>query len=81
VYARSFDTAQPFTVELASFGFDGYLVVRAPDGQTWRNDDAGSASLSRLSDLPPMSGEWTVWVTTLGMEEVGAYDLRILTFD
>ncbi len=78
---RAIDTALPFTVEMDSYGFDGFLVVRSPDGQTWRNDDAEVPSSSRLSDLPPASGTWTIWVTSLGAGEVGAYDLRILTFD
>ncbi len=78
---RAIAASSPFTVEMESYGFDGFLVVRAPDGQTWRNDDAGSATWSRVADLPPMAGTWTVWATSLGAGEVGAYDLRILTFD
>ncbi len=78
---RTINAASPFSVELESYGFDGFLVVRAPDGQMWRNDDSGSTSSSRLADLPPMAGTWTIWATTLNADEVGAYDLRILTFD
>lgn len=78
---RTVDTGAPFTVELESYGFDGFLVVRAPDGQTWRNDDDGAVSISRVAELPPMPGEWTIWATSHGADEVGAYDLRILTFD
>ena len=69
-----------FTVELESYGFDGFLHVVSPSGQHWRNDDAGSITLSRIEDLPGAPGEWTVDVTTVGAGEVGAYDLRVLVF-
>ncbi len=78
---RAISASSPFSVELESYGFDGFLVVRAPDGQTWRNDDEGSTSSSRLANLPAMAGTWTIWATSLNADEVGAYDLRILTFD
>lgn len=69
-----------FTVELISYGFDGYLRVTAPSGQSWRNDDAGSTTLSRIDNLVGADGEWTVDVTSALAEEVGAYDLRVLVF-
>ncbi len=69
-----------FAVELVSYGFDGYLRVTAPSGQQWRNDDAGSTSLSRIENVTGASGDWTVDVTTVGSGEVGAYDLRVIVF-
>jgi hypothetical protein len=69
-----------FSVELVSYGFDGFLHVASPSGQHWRNDDAGSTTLSRLENLQGAPGEWTVDVTTVGEGEVGAYDLRVLVF-
>lgn len=73
-------TAGAFTVELLSYGFDGYLRVTSPNGQSWRNDDAGSTTVSRVENLVGAPGEWTVDVTTVGADEVGAYDLRVLVF-
>lgn len=70
-----------FFVELASLGFDGYLTVKSPSGQIWRNDDAGSTSLSRVGPLTGEAGDWTVYATSNGSEEVGAYDLRIIRFE
>ena len=67
----------PFTLELVAFGFDGYLVARSPDGQVWRNDDAGDASLSRIGSLSG-AGTWTVTATTRFAGEVGAYDLHVI---
>jgi len=69
-----------FTVELVSYGFDGFLHVASPDGQHWRNDDAGSTTLSRIENLQGAPGEWTVDVTSVSAGEVGAYDLRVLVF-
>lgn len=69
-----------FSVELVSYGFDGFLHVASPSGQHWRNDDAGSTTLSRIENLQGAPGEWTVDVTTIGEGAVGAYDLRVLVF-
>lgn len=69
-----------FTVELLCYGFDGFLRVTAPNGRMWRNDDAGSTTISRVENLEGMPGEWTVDVTTVGEGAVGAYDLRVLVF-
>ncbi|MEP0546105.1 MAG: PPC domain-containing protein [Rhodothermales bacterium] len=69
-----------FAVELVSYGFDGFLRVSAPSGQQWRNDDAGSTTLSRVENLVGASGNWTVDVTTVGPGQVGAYDLRVIVF-
>ncbi len=69
-----------FTVELVSYGFDGFLRVSAPSGQQWRNDDAGSTSLSRVENIAGAPGNWTVDVTTVGPGQVGAYDLRVIVF-
>ncbi len=67
-------------VELRSLGFDGYLAIRSPSGQLWRNDDAGSMARSLLGPLDGAAGTWTVYVTSVGAEEVGAYDLNIIRY-
>ncbi len=67
-------------VELRSLGFDGYLAIRSPSGQLWRNDDAGSTARSLLGPLDGENGDWTVYVTSVGAEEVGAYDLNIIRY-
>lgn len=70
-----------FFVELVSLGFDGYLTVKSPSGEMWRNDDAGSTSLARVGPLTGAAGDWTVYATSAGSEAVGAYDLRIIRFE
>lgn len=64
-------------VELMSLGFDGYLIVTAPSGSVWRNDDAGSTSQSRIGPVAGEQGKWRVDVTTVSEGEVGAYDVII----
>lgn len=72
----------PFIVELRALGFDGYLRVMSPDGESWRNDDYGSSEdsyrLSRVEDLEGDGGAWQIDVTSYSEGETGAYDVRIL---
>jgi len=64
-------------VELMSLGFDGYLIVTSPSGSVWRNDDAGSTSISRIGPVAGEQGKWRVDVTTVSEGEVGAYDVIV----
>lgn len=81
-YMQDIESSEPFSVRLKSYGFDGYLVVTSPSGTTWRNDDwEGDISVSMVTGLQPEKGEWKIQVTTLEIEEVGAYDLEIITTD
>ncbi|NVK05167.1 MAG: hypothetical protein HWD92_10100 [Flavobacteriia bacterium] len=78
-YKRTIEAGSPFSVRMKSYGFDGFLVVVSPSGETFRNDDYdGDISISMLTGLSPESGEWTIHCTTLDIEEVGAYDLEII---
>lgn len=78
-YKQSIDAGGPFSIRMKSYGFDGYLVVVSPSGETFRNDDYDSdVSVSMLTGLSPEKGEWTIHCTTLDIEEVGAYDLEII---
>lgn len=71
-----------FSIRLACYGFDGFLVVTSPSGEVWRNDDEGDDySVSMISDLAAEEGEWTIQITTVEVEAVGAYDLEIITFE
>lgn len=68
-----------YVIELLSLGFDGFLYVRSPSGEEWRNDDAGTTTLSRIGPLDGEAGTWTVGITTVQPNGVGAYDLRVIT--
>jgi hypothetical protein len=69
-----------YYVELSSYGFDGYLAVRSPSGEMWRNDDAGETSTARVGPIAGEDGEWTIFVTTSYEGEMGAYDLKVTRF-
>lgn len=74
------------TFELISYGFDGFLVVRSPSSEMYRNDDAMDMShngpmTSRIGPLDQAQGQWTVYVTSLSANEMGAYDLRMIRTD
>lgn len=73
---------QPFYVELMPLGFGGYMRVTSPSGvrQTAQTDYSGSRTI-RVGPLQPESGRWTVEITTMGAEEVGAYDLHVVALD
>ncbi|GAB5535705.1 MAG: hypothetical protein Rubg2KO_19540 [Rubricoccaceae bacterium] len=68
-----------YVIELVSLGFDGFLYLKSPSGEEWRNDDAGTTSLSRIGPVEGESGTWTVGITTIQANGVGAYDLRVIT--
>jgi hypothetical protein len=76
---HDFSGSAPVIVELISFGFDGYLVVTAPDGQVWRNDDYnGSTTVARVGPVSGPAGKWRIDVTSVQPGEQGAYDLRFV---
>ena len=79
VHKRTISSSNNFTVRLVCYGFDGFLVVTSPSGEVHRNDDADDLRTSRVSDLVPEAGEWTLHVTTSMASEMGAYDLEIIT--
>ena len=74
--------------ELLSYGFDGFLVVRSPSEQMFRNDDASGMAysgsgirVSHIESMPNEPGIWTVYATSLSAGEMGAYDLRVIRTD
>lgn len=79
IHEIKIDTKTDFSIQLRSYGFDGFLVVTAPSGRVWRNDDFTGPELARVGPLEPQRGTWEVIVTSLATEEYGAYDLEIIT--
>lgn len=67
-----------FIFELVSLGFDGYLVVTSPSGEVWRNDDAGSTTVSRVGPVTGPAGTWKIQPTSMMAGEQGAYDLNVV---
>jgi hypothetical protein len=69
---------QRAVVDLRSGDFDPYVLVRAPSGEQFDNDDfEGDASRSLLSLDLTESGEYKVTVTSYSEGEAGGYTLAI----
>lgn len=67
-------------VDLRSSAFDTYLYVHSPSGEESSNDDwGGSTAHSRVTIDDPMSGAWTVSVTSYDAGETGPYTLDLRT--
>lgn len=65
-------------LDLTSREFDPYLILIAPSGEQFENDDyEGSASRSLLGVDLTEDGEYQVVVTTYDVGEGGAYDLKV----
>jgi len=65
------------TVTMTATDFDTYLVVRAPGGQEWTNDDAGDTRTSRVTFSAPAGGAYTVLATAYSAEGRGDYEVRV----
>ncbi len=77
-YAMEGRSGEQVVIDLRSSQFDPYLIVRAPSGETFENDDhEGDASRSLLSLDLAESGTYTVAVTSYTAGETGSYDLQI----
>ena len=53
----------PLTIEARS-GLDVTLLVNAPDGSWYCNDDGGEGTNAALTFSSPMSGQYNIWVGT-----------------
>lgn len=80
-------TVQPpsqgaFYIELLPLGFAGYMRVTSPGGrrESAQTSYDGSRTV-RVGPLQPEGGAWTVEVTSVSADEVGAYDVRVVTLD
>ena len=69
---------QSLQIRLDSNNFDTYLVVRAPSGRQWDNDDFQQGSLNSGLDLvTPEAGQYTIAVTSFRAGETGTYTVVI----
>ncbi len=72
------EQGQRLQVDLASDAFNPYLIVLAPNGQQFDNDDfEGSSQHARLTLGIDQTGQYTVIVTSQVSQETGAYTLTI----
>jgi hypothetical protein len=56
---------------------DTFLVVKAPSGQTFENDDAGAANLSSVDMFAEENGTYIVYASSYGAGQKGKYSIRI----
>ncbi|KPK79154.1 MAG: hypothetical protein AMS25_13660 [Gemmatimonas sp. SM23_52] len=77
-YQLSGSSGENVVIDLRSAAFDPYLILIAPSGEQFENDDyEGDAQRSQLAMELPEDGEYRVVVTSYKPGEEGAYDLRI----
>ncbi len=81
-YVDSFDlsgvSGEFLVVDLRSRDFDPYLILIAPSGEQFENDDhEGDATRSQLAMQLPESGDYRVLVTSYKPGESGSYALTI----
>jgi hypothetical protein len=75
-------TGQTVSFELRSTDFDTYLVVIAPNGDEFENDDyEGETGRSFLSLDLTQNGSYEIMVTSYESGETGNYTLEINTYD
>ena len=62
-------------------GFSGFLRVTSPSGAHHAKESSWGERSLRVGPIEGERGTWTVAVTTMSPEEVGAYDVRVYTLD
>lgn len=80
-YTVDVQEGQTIFVDLRATGdFDPYIIVRAPSGEQFENDDyEGDRTRSRVEEVAGESGAWRVIATSFEPGETGNYDITIRT--
>ncbi len=79
-FEYSFEAGQKASVVLSSWEFDSYLVVTAPSGENFANDDfENQFGMARVDFDVTESGVYTISATTYEAGEKGPYQLAIST--
>lgn len=75
LYSFNGEAGQSVHVEMSG-GFDTYIIVRAPGGEEYINDDyEGSLTRSAVDITLPVSGRYQVIATSYGAETFGNYQI------
>lgn len=75
-------SAGSFYIELTPLGFTGYLRATSPSGvKTTAQTQYDSGEIIRIGPFRAERGDWTVDITTMSPEEVGAYDLMVVQLE
>ena len=74
-YQLPLSAGQEVTVRLVSDEFDSYLIIRSPDGQTFRDDDSAGSLNSQITFSSDVGGEATVIATSFSRGDTGNFSL------
>jgi len=79
-YPMIFQAGQRVSLRVNSTAFDTYLIVRAPSGRQFDNDDLQPGNLNSGLDVTlTETGQYSVVVTSYRPGETGAYTLAVTT--
>jgi hypothetical protein len=78
VWGIELPAGQDMSITLESGAFDSYLMVVAPNGQYFENDDDGGTLNARVTFAPPVPGTYRVVATAYRATDRGAYELKVL---
>jgi hypothetical protein len=77
-YEYRFEAGQEVAIVLSSLEFDAYLIVTAPSGEEFVNDDfENQFGMARLDFEAKETGVYTIAATSYEAGETGAYQLAI----
>jgi hypothetical protein len=78
IYTVDLQAGDRLLVEMeGSKKLDTFLVVKAPSGQTFENDDAGASNLSTVDMFAEENGTFIVYASSYGSGQKGKYNIRI----
>jgi hypothetical protein len=78
VYGVNLNAGDMLTVDMTSMEFDTYLVILAPDGQGFENDDFnGDLTHSRLSMPAGQTGPYAILATSYEPGATGNYSVSV----
>jgi hypothetical protein len=65
-------------MEAPTDDFDTYLLVQAPNGETYENDDFGDCcDVSQVTFNAPVDGEYEIWASAYSVDDVGDYVITV----
>ncbi len=77
-YTFDAEAGQTVIVDVRSPDFDTYLILETPDGDEEQNDDWGDDTMhSHIEMVAPVTGTYSVLVTSFVAEEIGTYTLQL----
>ncbi len=76
-YTLTVARGQEVDIDMMSSELDCFLIVRTPSGDRFTDDDTGEGTNSQLALTIESDGELTIYATTYGEDQTGAYQLLV----